>query len=95
MSGLLTRQIRVNGSVQGVGFRIAMRDEARRLGITGWVRNRADGSVEALVQGPPAALDAIVGWARRGPPGARVTDVQISERDADIPHARFEVYPSV
>lgn len=95
MSGLLTRQIRVNGSVQGVGFRIAMRDEARRLGITGWVRNRADGSVEALVQGPPAALDAIVGWARRGPPGARVTDVQISERGADIPHARFEVYPSV
>lgn len=94
MSGSVTRQIRVNGFVQGVGFRAAMRDEARKLGITGWVRNRADGSVEALVQGPPAALDAIIHWAGRGPPGARVADVQISERGADVPHARFEVHPS-
>jgi acylphosphatase len=95
MPGSVTRQIRVSGLVQGVGFRAAMRDEARKLSITGWVRNRRDGSVEALVQGPPAALDTIIEWARRGPPGARVADVQISEPGADIPHPRFEVYPSV
>jgi acylphosphatase len=95
MSGSLTRQIRVNGFVQGVGFRAAMRDEARKLGVTGWVRNRADGSVEAVVQGPSAALDAIIEWARRGPRGARIADVQISELGVDVPHASFEVYPSV
>jgi acylphosphatase len=95
MSGSLTRQIRVNGFVQGVGFRAAMRDEARKLGVTGWVRNRADGSVEAVVQGSSAALDAIIEWARRGPRGARVADLQIGELDADVPHTRFEVYPSV
>lgn len=92
MSGIVTRQIRVNGLVQGVGYRAAMRDEARRLGVTGWVRNRADGSVEALVQGAPAAVDAIVAWARRGPPAARVADVRVSEAAAEEhPQLRFEL----
>lgn len=49
--------------------------EARRLGVTGWVRNRRDGSVEAVVQGDAAALDALIAWAGQGPPAARVTDV--------------------
>jgi acylphosphatase len=56
-----------------------MRMEAERLGVTGWVRNRSDGSVEAVVQGSPAAVDAIVAWARRGPELARVTDVQLAD----------------
>jgi acylphosphatase len=94
MSGWLTRQIRVNGLVQGVGFRAAMRDEARGLGITGWVRNRADGSVEALLEGPVAAIDAIIEWARRGPPGAHVTDVRVSEGGAGVQHSGFDVRPS-
>jgi acylphosphatase len=56
-----------------------MVEEARLLGLNGWVRNRRDGTVEAVVDGPPQAVEAILAWARRGPPGARVTDVQIAE----------------
>ncbi|MBV9190670.1 MAG: acylphosphatase, partial [Betaproteobacteria bacterium] len=71
-----TRQIRVSGRVQGVGYRFALRDEARRLGVKGWVRNRADGSVEALLQGDDDALAALVSWAKRGPRAARVDAVR-------------------
>ena len=55
-----TRQIRVMGRVQGVGYRYALRDEARRLGVAGWVRNCSDGSVEALLQGDAAVLEALI-----------------------------------
>ncbi len=95
MSGIVTRQIRVSGLVQGVGYRAAMRDEARLLGLAGWVRNRADGSVEGLVQGPSDAVAAIIAWARRGPPAARVADVQIKESEHEPPHQRFELRPTV
>ncbi|HET9700685.1 MAG TPA: acylphosphatase, partial [Burkholderiales bacterium] len=80
----ITRQLRIFGRVQGVWYRESMRMEAERLGVTGWVRNRRDGSVEAVVQGSPAAVDAIVAWARRGPELARVTDVQLSEADGSF-----------
>jgi len=76
-----------------VGYRAAMRERAQALGVTGWVRNRADGSVEALAHGAPAAVEALVAWARRGPPAARVADVQISEA-ADGERAGFELRPS-
>jgi acylphosphatase len=95
VSGVVTRQIRVSGLVQGVGFRAAMRAEAQRLGVAGWVRNRADGSVEALVQGAAPAVDAVVAWARRGPPGARVADVRISEAPAQAGLAGFAALQGV
>jgi acylphosphatase len=88
MSMRITRQLRIRGRVQGVWFRESMRMEAERLGVTGWVRNRRDGSVEAMVQGSPAAVDAIVQWARRGPELARVTDVEVSEAEGSF--ASFE-----
>ncbi len=69
------RLLRIRGLVQGVGYRNAMQAEATRLGLSGWVRNRSDGSVEALAAGPAPALDQLVAWARRGPPAARVGEV--------------------
>ena len=91
---MVTRQIRVSGIVQGVGFRAALREQARSLGVSGWVRNRSDGSVEALAHGAPAAVEALILWARRGPPGARVADVRISEVAAESAPAGFELRPS-
>lgn len=88
--------LRISGRVQGVGFRDALSEQAMRLGLTGWVRNRASGEVEVLAQGSPAALEALEAWARHGPPAARVVRV---ERAAPAPeHARayehFERWPS-
>jgi acylphosphatase len=91
---MVTRQIRVSGIVQGVGFRAAMREQAQALGVTGWVRNRADGSVEALAHGTAAAVEALIAWARRGPPAARVSDVQIAEPAAQSAQAGFELRPT-
>lgn len=68
-------RIRVTGIVQGVGFRAFTVRQARALGLSGWVRNRTDGSVEALAAGPPEALEAFVALCHRGPPGARVDAV--------------------
>ena len=81
--------------VQGVGYRAGMREQAQALGVTGWVRNRADGSVEALVHGTPAAVEVLIAWARRGPPAARVTDIRISEAAGDDAPAGFVLRPSV
>jgi acylphosphatase len=84
------------GRVQGVGYRYALRDEALRLGIAGWVRNRADGSVEALLQGDAAALAQLIAWARRGPRLARVDEVRDGppQPDYDQPYTDFEIWPS-
>ena len=67
----------VSGSVQGVGFRYATRDRARSRGIAGHVRNLPDGTVEAVFEGAPDAVDALVAWCARGPTGARVDDVKV------------------
>ena len=67
--------VRIEGRVQGVWFRGWTTQEAHRLGLAGWVRNRSDGSVEALFAGPKAAVDAMLEACWRGPPGARVTAV--------------------
>ena len=75
----ITRHLRVSGRVQGVGYRYQMERKARDLGVAGWVRNRFDGTVEAMVQGTPEAVDAIIAWARQGPRSALVTDVKVSE----------------
>ena len=66
----------VSGRVQGVWFRESCREEAFRRGVTGWVRNLADGRVEAVFEGEPAAVDAVVAWCHEGPPRARVRNVE-------------------
>ena len=83
-----TQRLLIHGRVQGVWFRESMRTEAERLGVAGWVRNTPDGAVEAVVQGPETAVDALIVWARRGPPKARVERVDLS--DADGHYSRFE-----
>ncbi|MGL4434621.1 MAG: acylphosphatase [Giesbergeria sp.] len=65
--------------MQGVGYRYHLAQEARRLCVVGWVRNRSDGSVEALVHGPVADVEALIIWAHHGPPLARVAGVAVSE----------------
>ena len=88
----MAKHLRISGRVQGVGFRYSMQHEARRLGITGWVRNCRDGTVEAIVEGSEEAVEAILEWARRGPPVARVQGVAITEISGHFP--RFELRPS-
>lgn len=73
------RHLWVTGRVQGVFYRASTVDQARRLGVQGWVRNRRDGSVEVVAQGAPQAVQALIDWARRGPVRARVDSVQIRE----------------
>jgi len=84
---IITRHLVVHGLVQGVGYRWSMVQAAQRLGVRGWVRNRRDGKVEALVAGEPDAVEALVHWARQGPAGARVEAVDVTEAEAasDLP----------
>lgn len=93
---LQTIQLRISGRVQGIGFRDALRSEALRLGVTGWVRNLADGRVEAVAQGKPEDVAALLQWASRGPPAARVERIESGPPAAehDRPYARFERWPS-
>jgi len=69
--------VRLNGRVQGVGFRYTTADEARRRRLTGWVRNLESGAVEAVFEGPHAAVLDMVRWCQEGPPGAWVRDVDV------------------
>jgi acylphosphatase len=85
-----TYYVHVRGVVQGVGFRHATVRQAHALKITGWVSNLADGSVEAMLQGPANQIDRMLEWMRRGPPSARVTDFFSEERKVDKRFARFE-----
>jgi acylphosphatase len=73
----IARCLRIGGRVQGVGFRYALADEARSRGLGGWVRNRCDGTVEALLSGAEEHIEAVIAWAHRGPPAARVTSVTV------------------
>jgi len=73
----------VTGLVQGVFFRAWARDEAQALGVSGWIRNCSDGSVEALLEGEAEAIEELIDLLREGPPGAQVEDVEIEEADRE------------
>ena len=88
----MAKHLTISGRVQGVGFRYSVSEEAERLGVTGWVRNRRDGTVEAVIEGAPDAVEAVLAWARRGPRGASVTEVQVTETGGSF--ARFEMRPT-
>jgi acylphosphatase len=91
----LTQHLRITGRVQGVGYRDAMVVEATGIGLRGWVRNRSDGSVEAVVAGDEADLARLVEWARRGPTGARVDGVVTTEMTNTTVAPRFERRPTL
>ncbi len=78
---VLIRRVVVEGFVQGVGYRYFAQRAALRLNISGWVRNRADGAVEALVRGAAADVEAMIAEMRRGPRGAEVTRLSLAEAD--------------
>jgi acylphosphatase len=73
----LRAQVIIHGIVQGVFFRASTRDEAIRIGVGGWVRNLPDATVEALFEGEKKKVEEILGWCHKGPPGARVSKVDI------------------
>jgi acylphosphatase len=81
--GRKTLRLRMTGRVQGVGFRAFVADEAERRGLVGWVRNRADHSVEAVIAGEDKVVDDMVATCRRGPYGARVDNVTIEDASAN------------
>lgn len=84
-------EARVHGRVQGVYYRATARAEGARLGLKGWVKNMADGSVALHVQGDPAAVDAMLDWCSVGPPAARVLRVEVSDAPPDERLRGFEV----
>lgn len=86
----VARHLVVHGVVQGVGFRWSAAREAARLGVAGWVRNRSDGDVEAVVEGEQDAVGAFVGWARQGPRGSAVTSVDVTDQPPGQ-RASFEI----
>lgn len=84
----------VSGSVQGVGFRWSAREAAHRLGVAGFARNRADGSVEVEVEGDDQQVQEMLAWLRTGPPGSEVVDVAVSDAKPDGDDA-FRIRESV
>ena len=81
----------ITGRVQGVGFRYAAYRLAQSLGLNGWVRNRADGAVEAEFEGDRSALESMLAWSREGPPLARVTSVETAWSDAGAGYRDIDI----
>ena len=80
-TGAIVRCVLVDVAVQGVGYREFTRRAALRLGVSGWIRNRSDGAVEALIRGPPAAVEELVAEMRQGPRFADVNSMSVTELD--------------
>jgi acylphosphatase len=90
---MAARRLRIHGLVQGVGFRWAMARAAAGLGASGWVRNRYDGTVEALVSGDDDTVARLIAWARIGPDGADVSRVEV-ELAEEVPDPGFHQQPT-
>ena len=91
---MITLHLNITGRVQDVGFRESMRLIANALNINGWVRNREDGSVEAVVQGDEDAVEQLVGWCHNGPPGANVKYVNANLFETDENFIAFSRRPN-
>jgi acylphosphatase len=91
---MIARHLMIHGRVQGVGFRHFAERTALRLALAGWIRNRADGTVETHVEGDEKAVQAFIEWAHKGPAGAIVIKVMVSEVD-HIDASNFERHPTL
>jgi len=91
MSDTKRVMVTIQGRVQGVGFRASCQRQAAWLGITGWVRNRWDGAVEALFEGPPEDVEAMLRWCEHGPPAAVVTRVDVGDAPHGEPRPTFSI----
>jgi acylphosphatase len=99
MTAPVLRRLVIHGRVQGVGYRAFVEEEAAALGLDGWVRNRPDGTVEAVVAGPTDAVEALIAACRKGPFSARVDKVDVHAADAGAlaqrrPGERFSMLPT-
>jgi acylphosphatase len=81
----------ISGRVQGVSFRYFTREQARKLGLTGWVKNLADGRVQAVFEGPTEKVEQMIEWCRQGPPAARVDDVEVQRSSAKGEFDHFRI----
>lgn len=90
---IIVRHLRINGLVQGVYYRQSLQEQAQALEVTGWVRNRLDSSVEAVLCGSPQALERLLEWSRTGPPAAVVNEVVVTEAQGQ--YSSFERLPTV
>jgi acylphosphatase len=89
----VVKRLVIEGRVQGVGFRYALADEARARGLSGWVRNRRNGDVEAIVAGPEEDIAALVAWAHHGPPAAQGIAVRVELATGEF--TGFDIAPTI
>ncbi|PRC92498.1 acylphosphatase [Solimicrobium silvestre] len=91
----MIKRLMIEGRVQGVGYRASFADKAIALGLSGWVRNRRDGSVEACIHGDAPAIESIITWSRHGPPGAGVRNVTVEDTEEPAPSdGKFKILPT-
>lgn len=91
----MATHLRITGRVQGIGYRAGFAAQARALKLSGWVRNRLDGSVEARIAGQAQALEHIIAWAEHGPAGAQVHSVAVTEIDDGlVTDCEFQILPT-
>jgi len=95
MSGATTVHVTISGKVQGVGYRAWLHARASALGLSGWVRNRRDGTVEAMIQGPSETVAGLLADCRSGPRAARVNGIEYAETVEATPAGEFKVRPTI
>ncbi len=92
---MVRKRVFVSGRVQGVFFRYSTQEKAMELGVKGWVRNRFDGRVEALLEGEEKDVDKLIEWMKKGPPGAKVTKLEVIEEPYKGEFDTFSIAPTV